>query len=98
MKVNEIKYNKSKKGGFEMLTTEERVDRLETVMMELAETQMRTQVALKTLSDEMKDFKDEMKDFKDEMKDFKDEMTDFKDEMTDFKDEMTDFKDEMRAD
>ncbi len=88
MKVNEIKYNKSKKGGFEMLTTEERVDRLETVMMELAETQMRTQVALKTLSDEMKDFKDEMKDFKDEMKDFKDEMTDFKDEMTDFKDEM----------
>ena len=90
-----------------MLTTEERVDRLETVMIELAEAQMRTQVSLKTLSDEMKDFKDEMgvalktlsdemTDFKDEMKGFKDEMTDFKDEMKDFKDEMTDFKDEMK--
>ena len=44
-----------------MLTTKERVDRLETMMMELAEAQMRTQVSLKLLSDEMKNFKDEMK-------------------------------------
>ncbi len=37
-----------------MATIEKRVDRLEIVMMELAEAQMRTQVSLKMLSDEMK--------------------------------------------
>ena len=68
MKVNEIESNKNPKGGFEMRTTKERVDRLETVMMELAEAQMRTQVSLKLLSDEMKDFKEEMRNFKEEMK------------------------------
>jgi hypothetical protein len=40
-----------------MLTTDERVDRLETIVIELAEAQMRTQVSLKTLSDEMTAFK-----------------------------------------
>ncbi|MCZ6679567.1 MAG: hypothetical protein O7E52_20235 [Candidatus Poribacteria bacterium] len=63
-----------------MPTVEERVDRLETAMIELAEAQMRTQVSLKALSDEMRDFKDEMRDFKGEMRDFKDEMRDFKEE------------------
>ena len=43
-----------------MATTEERADRLETAMSELADAQMRTQVSLKTLSDEMREFKDEM--------------------------------------
>ena len=55
-----------------MPTTEERVNRLENIMIELADAQMRTQLSLKNLSDEMQDFKDEMRDFKDEMKDFKD--------------------------
>ena len=73
----------------------ERVSGLEQIMMELAYESMKTDMALKNLSAEMKDFKDEMKDFKDEMKDFKDEMKDFKDEMKDFKDEMKDFKKEM---
>ena len=86
--MNDIGYNQSQKGGSEMATIETRVDRLEIVMMELAEAQMRTQVSLKMLSDEMKDFKDEMRDFKEEMRDFKDEMKDFKDEMKDFKEEM----------
>ncbi len=48
-----------------MLTTKERVDRLEVAMMELADAQMRAQVSVKTLSDEMKVFKDEMSAFKD---------------------------------
>jgi len=51
-----------------MATIETRVDRLEIVMMELAEAQIRTQVSVKMLSDEMKEFKDEMKEFKDEMR------------------------------
>ena len=40
-----------------MLTTDERVDRPETIAIELAEAQMRTQVSLETLSDEMTAFK-----------------------------------------
>ncbi len=70
-----------------MPKVEERVDRLEKVMEELA-------TAHTEFVREMKDFKDEMADFKDEMKDFKDEMADFKDEMREFKDEMADFKSE----
>ena len=90
-----------------MLEIEERVDRLEEAQHEfvlsvgiefnkLYNSQMRTEVELRTFKDEMKDFKDEMKDFKDEMKDFKDEMKDFKDEMKEFKNEMTEFKNEMK--
>ena len=56
-----------------MLTAEERIERLENVMIELAEAQMRTHVSLKKLSDEMQDFKDEMQEFKDEMREFKEE-------------------------
>ncbi|MFQ6039942.1 MAG: hypothetical protein ACE5PV_03720 [Candidatus Poribacteria bacterium] len=63
-----------------MPTTEERVDRLENIMVELAEAQMRTQVSLKNLSDGMQEFKNEMRDFKEEMRDFKEEMRDFKEE------------------
>ena len=42
-----------------MSTAEERIERLENVMIELAEAQMRTNVSLKKLSDEMQDFKEE---------------------------------------
>jgi len=94
-------------GGIEMPNTEERVDRLENVMIELAQVQMSTQLSLKNLSIELtesqkstqlslKNLSDEMREFKDEMRDFKDEMRDFKGEMKDFKDEMRDFKDEMK--
>ena len=64
-----------------MLTTEERVERLENIVLELADAQLRTQVGLKTLSDGMEEFKDEMRVFKDEMGEFKDEMKEFKDEV-----------------
>lgn len=74
----------------------EKVSGLEQMMMELAYESMKTDMALRDLSSEMKDFKKEMKDFKDEMKDFKDEMKGFKDDMKGFKQEMTDFKDEMK--
>jgi len=74
----------------------DKVSGLEQMMMELAYESMKTDMAVRDLSSEMKDFKNEMKDFKEEMKDFKDEMKDFKDEMKDFKQEMTDFKDEMK--
>ena len=76
----------------------DKVSGLEQMMMELAYESMKTDMAVRDLSSEMKDFKNEMKDFKEEMKDFKDEMKDFKDEMKDFKQEMTDFKDEIRND
>ena len=49
-----------------MPTTEKRIDRLENVMIELAEAQMRTQVSIKKLSGEMWEFKDEMREFKEE--------------------------------
>lgn len=66
----------------------EKVSGLEQMMRELAYESMKTDMALRDLSSEMKDFKKEMRDFKDEMKDFKDEMKGFKQEMTDFKDEI----------
>ena len=85
-----------------MLTAGERIDRLENVMIELADAQMRTQASLKKFSDEtqlsLKKLSDEMQDFKDEMREFKDEMREFKDEMQEFKDEMREFKEEARAD
>ncbi|HIE25690.1 TPA: hypothetical protein EYP66_00205 [Candidatus Poribacteria bacterium] len=56
-----------------MPTTEERVNRLENIMIELADAQMRTQASLKRFSDEMQDFKNEMREFKDEMREFKEE-------------------------
>ena len=67
-----------------MLTAGERIDRLENVMIELADAQMRTQASLKKFSDEtqlsLKKLSDEMQDFKDEMREFKDEMREFKEE------------------
>ncbi len=51
----------------------ERVGTLEFYMKELAYQQLRTDMALHELSEEMKDFKDEMKDFKSEMKAYKEE-------------------------
>jgi len=74
---------------------ESRFESMEYYMRELAYQQMKTEMAVQSLSKEMKDFKNEMKDFKNEMKDFKNEMKDFKNEMGDFKNEMGDFKDEM---
>jgi len=71
-----------------METVAQRVDRLEQVMIELAEQSKITQRELARLSSEMAEFKDEMQAFKDEMRAFKDEMRAFKDEMRTFKDEM----------
>ena len=51
-----------------MKTIEEKDNRLEDIVMELAEAQMRTQVSVKTLSDDTVEFKNEMRDFKDEMR------------------------------
>ena len=53
---------------------EERVDRLEEMMMRLAYAQQKTEMELQQLSREMREFKEEMRAFKQEMKDFKDEM------------------------
>jgi len=79
-----------------METVAQRVDRLEQVMIELAEQSKITQREVARLSTEMLEFKDEMRAFKEEMRAFKDEMREFKDEMRAFKDEMKAFKDEMR--
>jgi hypothetical protein len=91
---------------------EERVDKLEEMMMRLVYIQQKTEMEIQELKKEMKEFKDEvrreMKAFKEEvrrdtkilkeeMKAFKDEMLAFKDEMKAFKDEMLSFKDEMKV-
>jgi len=72
-----------RQGGIEMPNTEERVDRLENVMIELAQAQMSTQLSLKNLSIELtksqKSTQLSLKNLSDEMRDFKDEMRDFKD-------------------
>lgn len=52
---------------------ESRVDRIEDYMAQLAYQQIKTEMSLRLLSDEMKEFKDEMKEFKQEMKEFKNE-------------------------
>jgi len=78
-----------------MLTAVERIDRLENVMIELADAQMRTQTSLKKFSDETQL---SLKKLSDEMREFKEEMQEFKDEMREFKDEMREFKEEARAD
>ena len=57
-----------------MDTVAQRIDRLEQVMIELAEQSKITQLQVARLSIEMLEFKDEMRAFKDEMKAFKDEM------------------------
>ncbi|MGC8972035.1 MAG: hypothetical protein ACP5K2_07540 [bacterium] len=64
-----------------METVAQRVDRLEQVMIELAEQSKITQREVARLSSEMLEFKKEMREFKDEMRAFKDEMRVFKDEM-----------------
>ncbi len=51
----------------EKQAVEERVDRLEEMMMRLAYTQQKTEMELQRLSKEMQEFKDEMRAFKDEM-------------------------------
>ena len=72
----------------------ERVSSLEMAMMDLTCESMKTDMAVKQLSTEMKDFKDEMKDFKNEMLNFKDEIKDFKNEIKDSKDVRKDLKDD----
>lgn len=57
-----------------MPTTEERIDRLENIVVELAEAQMRTQVSLKTLSEAQTQTDASLKLLADEMREFKDEM------------------------
>ena len=64
-----------------METVAQRVDRLEQVMIELAEQSKITQREVARLSTEMLEFKDEMRAFKEEMRAFKDEMRAFKDVM-----------------
>ncbi|MFP4353176.1 MAG: hypothetical protein ACLFTU_10130 [Puniceicoccaceae bacterium] len=81
-----------------MVTTSERVDRLEGMMAEVAHAQMRTEMSLLALSNEMREFKEEMREFKVEMREFKDEMREFKDEMREFKEEMREFKEESQRD
>jgi len=71
-----------------METVAQRVDRLEQVMIELAEQSKITQREVARLSTEMLEFKEEMRAFKEEMRAFKDEMKAFKDEMREFKREM----------
>ena len=74
-----------------MLQLEDRVDRLEEMMI-------KTQMVIQSLSIEMKKFKDEMSEFKNEMSEFKNEMSEFKNEMSEFKNEMSEFKNETRQD
>jgi len=57
-----------------METVAQRVDRLEQVMIELAEQSKITQREVARLSAEMLEFKDEMRAFKEEMREFKREM------------------------
>jgi len=71
-----------------METVAQRVDRLEQVMIELAEQSKITQREVARLSTEMLEFKEEMRAFKEEMRAFKEEMRAFKDEMRAFKDVM----------
>ncbi|MCL4836106.1 MAG: hypothetical protein KJZ86_26950 [Caldilineaceae bacterium] len=75
---------------------EQKVDRLEDAMAEMAREVARTSRVVAQTSRELADFKREMQDFKREMQDFKREMQDFKREMQDFKREMQDFKREMQ--
>ena len=78
-----------------METVAQRVDRLEQVMIELAEQSKITQQEVARLSMEMRAFKGEMEEFKDEMRAFKDEMKEFKDEMRAFKDEVNEDRERM---
>jgi len=71
-----------------METVAQRVDRLEQVMIELAEQSKITQREVARLSTEMFEFKEEMRAFKEEMRAFKEEMRAFKEEMREFKREM----------
>ena len=57
-----------------METVAQRVDRLEQVMIELAEQSKITQREVARLSTEMLEFKEEMRAFKEEMREFKREM------------------------
>ena len=57
-----------------METVAQRVDRLEQVMIELAEQSKITQREVARLSTEMFEFKEEMRAFKEEMREFKREM------------------------
>ncbi|NWH06889.1 apolipoprotein A1/A4/E family protein [Desulfobacter latus] len=88
----------------------ERVTGLEQFMMELAYETTKTSMAVRQLSEEMKDFKNETrrdtKAFKEEMrkdtKALKEEMRNFKEEIRNdtkaFKEEMRNFKEEIRND
>ena len=93
-----------------MAVLEERVDRLEEMVMRLVYIQQKTEIEMQRLQKEMKEFREaiqkdtenlkrEMKEFKDEMKEFKEaiqkDTENLKREMKEFKDEMKKFKDEM---
>ena len=77
----------------------ERVTGLEQFMMELAYETTKTSMAVRQLSQEMKDFKDETrrdtKAFKEEMRKFKEEI---RNDTKAFKEEMRSFKGEIRND
>ena len=90
-----------------MAVLEERVDRLEEMVMRLVYIQQKTEIEMQRLQKEMKEFREaiqkDTENLKREMKEFKEaiqkdtenlkrEMKEFKDEMKKFKDEMEDFK------
>ncbi len=75
-----------------MAAVEDRLDKLEEMVMRLVYIQQKTEMEIQSLRREMKEFKDEMRqtvakmekdteNLKKEMKEFKDEMKEFKDEM-----------------
>ncbi len=61
-----------------MPLVEQRLDKLEQALAELAHAQMRTEMSIQALATDSKEFKQEMRGFKDEMRVFKDEMREFK--------------------
>ncbi len=94
-----------------MATVEERVNKLENMMMRVLYVQQQTQIEIQELKNEMKEFKNEMRqtitkmekdteNLKNEMKEFKNEMKEFKNEMrktiTEMKQDTQKFKDEMK--
>jgi hypothetical protein len=80
-----------------MFATEERVDSLESLVDQIAQAQMQTNITLRAHSEELREFKNEMLEFKDEMREFKNEMLEFKDEMQEFRKETEEFKKESLA-
>jgi len=63
-----------------MNVVEQRVDKLEQALAELAHAQMRTEMMVQAQAKDTETFKQEMRGFKQEMRGFKDEMLEFKEE------------------